>query len=929
MAGPSFTPVDTFAAPPQRPVVQREQLNLQGLIDMSDTLRGVRAAEAKDELAFEKDLAQEYARRALEGESFGQIIKDLLGTEGTPAQTKAKLVRMQRDGRISATESPVFLSLVDDAKTELLTQRAGEAVNRRATDIVKAGRAAAALYSGAEDVDLKVQQAIAAKVDEIIADEVGIEGDARSGMPSVALLGGEERGLSDRAARRLSGTLDTLAADLEVKAYIMLQEEMEEDLLTDKTEVSAKQAMDIVEALNGDESHSFSANDRGPLKEQLQRDLMVFADSGKKDYHAAFEDGPIRTYINAFRQIDDPSERQEALEGLMAIATELTGPGGVKPYSGATKRSNRVSTMIQKEIRESRRAATAESEITTAAQVEAYVAENVDPELLMVDVDSLTQEERLRLYNVVEKATDGQRARVARHIDTLRAFYKANGPSTAATPENEASFTLLAGEGGELREFGERRAEFQALFERSPNLLASTLTQTYGLTALQAAKVTNMVRGFKRESVVEASKWQSTANAVLKNIEAGRPILLDAEGTILNPVKEGAVVADRKFGADLKNEMYPRIQELEAQIEAGELDALTALRQFQQETNDKITARQQEIETDTKVLTDQQILSIQRADQERARGSASDILYDDPQASIPERPVDQLGFSVGDIAFAGSRRDRQRRALALGVLLGFDAIEEDVQGDVAASIKESGKTVEELEAQGTAFANNLMLETLTGDYRRQGLSGLVTIETGAQVTVQQAFESRFRQELFGDLPRATGLSQAEREGIGFGREFNNLYERMAESSPLFSFADGQLEIDYTRLSLPRLYNISQEDVSDQSLIEYGLAQEDVRVAPKRQFQDALQLAMVSFPELNISATGNIEEYRKNGFNDEALTRLTKSNPVWAYTKTVADELYQTKTGTTYNPNKKADRLRYGIVVAHVFSELMLLNQTIE
>ena len=151
----------------------------------------------------------------------------------------------------------------------------------------------------------------------------------------------------------------------------------------------------------------------------------------------------------------------------------------------------------------------------------------------------------------------------------------------------------------------------------------------------------------------------------------------------------------------------------------------------------------------------------------------------------------------------------------------------------------------------------------------------------------------------------------------------------AKLLPLFSFADGQLEIDYTRLSLPRLYNISQEDVSDQSLIEYGLAQEDVRVAPKRQFQDALQLAMVSFPELNISATGNIEEYRKNGFNDEALTRLTKSNPVWAYTKTVADELYQTKTGTTYNPNKKADRLRYGIVVAHVFSELMLLNQTIE
>jgi len=124
VAGPSFTPVDTFATPPQRAVQQQQQLDLQGLIDISDTLRGVRAAEAKQELAFEKELSQEFARRQLEGESFGSIIKDLLGTEGTPNQTKAKLVRMQRDGRISATESPVFLSLVDDAKVELLAQRA-------------------------------------------------------------------------------------------------------------------------------------------------------------------------------------------------------------------------------------------------------------------------------------------------------------------------------------------------------------------------------------------------------------------------------------------------------------------------------------------------------------------------------------------------------------------------------------------------------------------------------------------------------------------------------------------------------------------------------------------------------------------------------------------------------------------------------------
>lgn len=938
VAGPSFTPVDTFAAPPQRAVQQQQQLDLQGLIDISDTLRGVRAAEAKEELVFEKELSQEFARRQLEGESFGSIIKDLLGTEGTPNQTKAKLVRMQRDGRISATESPVFLSLVDDAKVELLAQRAGEAVNRRATDIVKAGRAAAAQYAGAEDADFKVQEAIAAAVDEIIADEVGKAGDRRSTAMRVGIAGGtpldqagsETPGLGDRAARRLAGTLDTLASDLEVKAYIMLQEEMENDLLTSKTEVSAKQAMDIVDALNDVESHSFSANDRGPLREQLQKDLMVYADSGKKDYHAAFEDGPLRTYVNAFRQIADPSEREEALEGLMQIATELTGPGGVKPYSGATKRANRVSTMIQKEIRESRRAARADAEIGAAVKVERYVAEKVDVEVLLADPANLTAEEMRHLHNVILEAEPGLRGKVANYIYSMGTRLRDLGPGGPATPEQEAAFTRLAGEGGELSVFGQKRAEMQELFEQSPDSLTQTLVKTEGLTVQQAAKVTNIVRGFKREAMAEAAKWQSAAGLILKQIEAGRPIQIDAEGTLLQPAAEGQVVFDRQFGVDLKNEMYPRIAELEARIERGEINELDAVRQFQAEVNQKITAKQQEIESDKKVLTDQELLEVERVRANRDRNTPAKILYDEDVARVPlSKPLDQLGFGLGDLAFAGGRRDRARRALALGVLQGFDNVEEVVEGDVQAAVAESGKTVEELERQGTEFANNLALDLLTGDYRREGFDGQVVTDVGVS-TRQQEFEQQFRDALgLTSLPDATGLSQVEREGLDFANQFEHLYERMAESSPLFRLEDGKLQVDYTRLPITKLFTIDRTDVNDTFLFEADLADSSVALSAQRQFQDSYALALRNFPELSIGGTSNIEEYRNNPFDDEAFTRLAKGNAVYGYVKEVADTLYETKTGITYNSNSKADRMRYGIVVAHVFDQLTLLNQTIE
>ena len=932
VAGPSFTPVDTFAAPPQRAVQQQQQLDLQGLIDISDTLRGVRAAEAKQELAFEKELSQEFARRQLEGESFGSIIKDLLGTEGTPNQTKAKLVRMQRDGRISATESPVFLSLVDDAKVELLAQRAGEAVNRRATDIVKAGRAAAAQYAGAEDVDLKVQEAIAAAVDEIIADEVGKAGDRRSTAMRVGIAGGtpldqagsETPGLGDRAARRLAGTLDTLASDLEVKAYIMLQEEMEDDLLTSKTEVSAKQAMDIVEALNDVESHSFSANDRGPLREQLQKDLMVYADSGKKDYHAAFEDGPLRTYVNAFRQIADPSEREEALEGLMQIATELTGPGGVKPYSGATKRANRVSTMIQKEIRESRRAARADAEIGAAVQVEKYVAEKVDTELLLVDPANLTAEEMRQLHKVILDAEPGMRAKVANYIEGMGIRLRNLGPSDAATPAQEAAFTRLAGEGGELSVFGDKRAELQELFERSPEALTQTLIRTEGLTPLQAARVTNQVRGFKREALAEASKWRSTANAIVKSIEEGRPIQIDAEGGLLDLGQEAQSVPDRQFAIDLRNELTPQIDELEQQIERGEIDSARAVRQFQAKVNERITARQVELETDEKILTTQELIEVERTQSSRALNSASQVLYGKPDVQIPDKPLNQIpsSFAVSG-GTDGGRQDRARRVLALGALYGFDNVEELQEGDKETALQRSRQSAEEIEAQATTFANSLMLELLEGDYRQVGVHGSA---------VQALFEDRFRQALgLYDLPDSTGLSESERTGLSFkpGADFENLYRRMAESSDLFSLEDGRLQVDYTRLSLPRLFTIDSALVDDTELFNMGVASRETTVAPKRQFQDYMRYASKSLEDLNIGGKMPLEEYANNPFDDEAFTRLVKGNPVWAYTKKVADALYETKTGAAYNSDKKADRMQYGIVVAHVYDQLKLLNQTIE
>ena len=937
VAGPSFTPVDTFAAPPQRPVVTDAGLDLQPLIDISDTLRGVRAAEAKDEVAFEGELTKEFARRELEGESFGSIIKDLLGTEGTPNQTKAKLVRMQRDGRISATESPVFLSLVDDAKVELLTQRASEAVNRRATDIVKAGRAAAAQYAGTEDADLRVQEAIAAAVDEIIADEVGREGGRRSTAMRVELAGGspmgeagsETPGLGDRAARRLAGTLDSLAGDLEVKAYLMLQEEMEEDLLTSKTQVSATQSMAIVESLNGDDTHSFSVNERDPMRKQLQKDFMVYANSGKKDYHAAFEDGPIRMYVNAFKQIDDPAERQEALEGLMQIATELNGPGGVKPYSGATKRANRISTMISKEIERARRDATAEGEMAKAANVEQYVANKVPTELLLVEPEALSQEERIELFNIVKKAPDGERTAVARHIDNLRQFYKGLGPSTAATIDQEAEFETLMGQGGELSKYGETRADLQEVHERGPEALAATLMARYDLTVLQVAKITNRVRGFQREALGEAAKWQGTANSLLKAIEAGRPAVIDAEGSILEPSREGQVIYDRQFGIDLRQDMEQVTAQLEEQIENGEIDSLTAVRQFQAEVNNKITARQAEVESDNVILTDQEVLEVSRTQAANDRNTPGEILYNDNNRVPPSKPLEQLGVGLGDFAFSGGRRARMRRTLALGALQGFDNVEEQVVGDTAAALEAAGVTAEEAEKQATEFANNLLLEMLQGDFERRGLEQEVVFE-GQAMTLAQEFEARYRDALgLNDLPSETGLFQGEREGIDFADDFANLRTRMAEASPLFSEEDGKLQIDYTRLPVTYLYKIDSSVVDDTFLFDTGLADRAIGFSAKRQFQDQYQYALKSLNQLNLTATQNIDDYRKDPYDPEPLARLARKSPVYDYIQNVSSQVFETKTGAPFNPNDKADRMKYGIVVAHVFNQLALLNQTIE
>lgn len=895
---PSVTAVDTFAAPPQRPIVQREQADLSALVDLSSTLQRALGAEAKVIQAQEADIAAELARRESEGEAFGQIVKDLLGTEGTPNQTKAKLVRMQRDGKISPTETPVFLGLYENAKIDIVTARAKEAINRRATDVVLAGRKAARLYADTDQADEQVRKFMQAQIDEIIQDELGDVFD----------------GLSDTSVGKLELSLEGAAADLETNAYIMLQNEMEQDLISTQTQGWVSTLSEIRENLDGDGSYSVDVNAAPAMRQGLQSTLEVYLNSGVKDPYAAFEEGAVRNAVQQLEQIDDPVERQEALEALQEAVGQLSGPGGTKPYTGATKRTTRTQQMVVPAIERARRSQRADQELNRTVTAEQYIEDNIPQDLLYKP--DLSEEEVEQLRDLMDNAPAGTRGMVRQQVnqarDTADKLGSTGRPETGVTSRNlevlEAKIEAPGVDRAELR---------QLLDEKGEQAVLSVLQgPQYELSARGAGEVLASLYRGRRKDEDSAITWLQQSSKVIDMALEGRPVMTQGEGGILQ-MEPGAARPDFAFKAELKNEFNSNAldslrMQLQQRIRAGEISQLQAANEMLQAVDQRITERQ-EVDAINNRVVDQNVKNrVTELRAEMVKQPAAQEMYASVEGMvIPNQLVDLPGS-----LFSPQYRSRQR-ATAVGAIIGYD----NLKGDLASArdLEFQGTEQQQAEQQSVRYANGLLYDVITkSDAGAHLANGTLSPE------MMMSFRSR--------LNSAIGLGSAKwSKKSDANLPLDNLFERMAADSEVLDFVDGDLVVNYGQLNLGALYNPASTPVSDERLLAMGVVPEDAR-SPRGTFGLLVDASLPDLERFGLNAS-QITQYTPGQFNYNEFNALSRAqtngkpaNPLLQHVAETADLLFEVKRpGFEFDPTNTEHIETYGVIVSHIFSQLRALK----
>lgn len=895
---PSVNAVDTFAAPSQRPVVQREQTDLGALVDLSSTLQRALGAEAKVIQAQEADIAAELARRESKGEAFGQIVKDLLGTEGTPNQTKAKLVRMQRDGKISPTETPVFLGLYENAKIDIVTARAKEAINRRATDVVLAGRKAARLYADTDQADEQVRKFMQAQIDEIIQDELGDVFD----------------GLSDTSIGKLELSLEGAAADLETNAYIMLQNEMEQDLISTQTQGWVSTLGEIRENLDGDGSYSVDVNAAPAMRQGLQSTLEVYLNSGVKDPYAAFEEGAVRNAVQQLEQVDDPVERQEALEALQEAVGQLTGPGGTKPYTGATKRTTRTQQMVVPAIERARRAQRADQELNRTVKAEQYIEDTLPPELLYKT--DLSQEEAEQLRDLVDNAPVGTQGLVRERVKQMRNFADTiGGTGGPETGESSARLEVLR---ANIERPGEQRAELRELLDEKGEAAVLTVLRgpQYGLSAAGAGTaLADLVRGRGKDED-SAIMWLQQSSKVIDMALEGRPVLTQGEGGVLQ-MEPGAKRPDFAFKAELKNEFNSNApdslrMQLQQRIAAGEVSQLQAANEMLQAVDQRITERQEVDAIDNRVVDQNVTNRVTELRAEMVKQSAAQEMYAAVEGvEIPNRFVDLPGS-----AFSPQYRARQR-ATAVGAIVGYDNLEGNLAG--ARDLEFQGTEQKQAEQQSVRYANGLLYDVIT-----KSDAGAHLANGRLSPDMMLSFRSR--------LNSAMGLGTAKwSKKSDANLPLSNLFQRMAEDSEVLDFVDGELVVKYNQLNLGALYNPASTPVSDERLTAMGVVPADAK-SPRASFSLLVNGSLLDLERFGLNAS-QITKYTPGQFNYREFTVLSRAqvngkarNPLLQHVADTADLLFEVKRpGFKFDPTNTEHIETYGVIVSHIFSQLRALK----
>ena len=913
VVGPSITPIDTFSAPSQRPVVRVQQADLSGLVGLSRTLQEAKTAEAKVIASEEADIAAEIARRELAGETFGQIVKDLLGTEGTPNQTKAKLVRMQRDGKISPTESPVFLGLYENAKIGLLTQRASEALNRRADDLVKEGRSVIRTTADHPDADLFLRNRITRATATIIDEE----------------LAGYFDGLSDLSMGKLEAALESLTGDLETKAYVMLQNELEDELINTKTMSAAATMQEVVDNLNGDGPYSFSENAHDALATELQKIARVYADSGKADWHTAFIDGPVRSMVERLKMVADPDEQLEALEGLEDMLHEVRAPGGDQPFGGMTKRSSQISSMIAVAKRGAKSRARADREITGAQEVSEYLKPFFD--LTMTPATDMTEDQQGRIRALIEAAPAHIQSAVRGEIENRQRSAALFGGQGQQTEDQELLATQVQ---GRIDVFGRDRARYHEMYERDPSALQQYLVKTEGLTPLAAAKIVNNVGAQQSTQEQAEAQWPLTVNQLFRAGREGRPVMVQDDGSLdlREILGEGRQVEDQRFWNGLRGEMAELVSQYGEQIGTGAMSPASAAIALNAEINRRVDAYLEQVEIDNKMLTGAEEVDLARILAGRRVESRSQIVFGE-DTEAPDEPIEQIGYDLQTALrknftlplfqkpVEGYSVDRARRLIAQVGILGAENVKEKFEGDALLAVEKSGVSFEEQEQQAAKFGASLAFDII-----KRAPFGTHSVDG----SVPPGFEETFRAE----MNEALGLLGENFTEGDRNLPFDNLYQRMSDSSELLYFDGEKLIVDYSRMPLVSLYtpvkNLGpaagdpqkmQQVLSDMGAIRPENSIDDFRILRAE--------ANRRLPDLNIGVQTSLEQYQERPLDyEQFIAHANGGNQLFAYAKTTADNLFRIKRGRYFNPKSKIHRETYGVIVAHVFDQLRLMEQAI-